>query len=550
MRAGWVGVVGAWTMLASGLSGCIDYFAEPPTLPPRPADAEADRVPEARDAAASRTPDAARSRCVASPERCNGRDDDCDRRVDESPEVTCPIPARNAASAESVCVAGACVLACNPGQHDVDGDYDNGCEYLCAPFDAPETDAREACNGRDDDCDGEVDEAADLEPPLAPERPGICAGAAMVCIDGDWQEPSPEALPRGESDEARCDALDNDCDGAVDEGLTGCDCALDAGEIRCEQGCDEIDDDGDGRSDEGCPYFVACGPGQPQLDAVPPCNGCPEGTAVPVGWVCIPAGEFVMGSPAEEVGRENDEGPRRTVQISRPFLMTATEVTQAEWRAMFDSIPAGSDPCPECPVTWINWFEAVEYAERRSAILEVWDPRAIPCYERVGCGGVPGEGLVCDAVDRVAGCHGFRLPTEAEWEYAARAGTSTRFWTGDAEESLEGAAWHLENSGPMIRPAGGLQANRWGLVGVHGNAAEFVEDWYGLYRPAPPGQPLVDPVGEGDNRCNGVDGRNCSVVRGGAYFSSPNQLRVADREVIRPFERFPVVGFRLVLTLP
>ncbi len=367
----------------------------------------------------------------------------------------------------------------------------------------------EVCNNVDDDCDGRTDEGLGLGvgDPCTSGGVGACVreGIRRCTADGAVEC---DAAPGDASDEV-CNDVDDDCDGLVDEH-------------------EEVD-------------AMCCSAG---VDA-PPCNGCPAGTRVPDGWVCIPPGTFTMGSPAGEAERRPNERPQHQVTISEPFLMMTTEVTQAQWTAVFDNSPSENrgrgEPCAQCPVENVNWWEAIAYANALSRAANLPE-----CYQPQECQGAVGVDLDCDAAADVQfvglACEGYRLPTEAEWEYAARAGTETRFWSGDAEADLARVGWYHANSSPNNRqntrqthPVGGLPANPWGLFDVHGNVLEWVYDWHDAYDAADQEDPL------------GPQGGTSRVVRGGGYIFPARSARSASRYDGVPWLRLHDFGFRLVL---
>ena len=168
-------------------------------------------------------------------------------------------------------------------------------------------------------------------------------------------------------------------------------------------------------------------------------------------FVRIPAGEFLMGSTSGD----NDEEPVTRVRISRAFELGKHEVTQAEWEAVMGSNPSAFDECGgDCPVEKVSWDEVQEFIGRLNAL--------------------EGEAR-------------YRLPTEAEWEYAARAGTTADRYAGN----LDAIAWYGENSGARPHPVGRKAPNAFGLHDMLGNVWEWVQDWYGAY----PGGSVTDPQG-------------------------------------------------------
>jgi formylglycine-generating enzyme required for sulfatase activity len=225
--------------------------------------------------------------------------------------------------------------------------------------------------------------------------------------------------------------------------------------------------------------------------------GSPDDAGMARGYVLIPAGMFTMGSPANEVGRRSDEA-QHPVTISRAFWLKETEVTQGEWRSRMGSNPSYFSLCGDaCPVERVTWFDAVDYlnALSRSVGLE-------ECYEGSGT----------DRTFAGLSCRGFRLPTEAEWESAARAGT-----TGATHGALDAIAWTLTNSGGTTHPVRGKEGNAWRLFDVLGNVQEWTQDWYGPHEAA-----ATDPEGPAAGTYR--------VFRGGSFASSPPYCRAA-----RPF---------------
>jgi formylglycine-generating enzyme required for sulfatase activity len=211
----------------------------------------------------------------------------------------------------------------------------------------------------------------------------------------------------------------------------------------------------------------------------------------------IPAGIFTMGSPADERMRQ-DEERQREVKISRPFRISATEVTQQQWQAIME-LDRSANQGDTLPVENISWREAVEFCRKLS--------------EKEG--------------------KRYRLPTEAEWEYACRAGTTGAF-SPDAD--LEEIAWFDDNSDGQSHPVGLKRPNSWGLHDMHGNVAEWCSDTYGPYEGD--GQ-VVDPEGPEQGR-----GR---VVRGGSWRGFPPSLRCAARSSAPESYQLPYIGFRVVM---
>ena len=218
-------------------------------------------------------------------------------------------------------------------------------------------------------------------------------------------------------------------------------------------------------------------------------------------FVLIPAGTFVMGSN----DGNDDEKPMRQVTISQPFYLGKYQVTQAQWEAVMGNNPSDLQGDANLPVEYILWQDAQDFIKKLN--------------------------------DR-AGSDIYRLPTEAEWEYAARAGTTTAYSFGDDPGLLDQHGWHTGNSDGKTHPVGQLKPNPWGLYDMHGNVWEWVADWVETY----PSALQTDPRGPQ----NGV----YRVARGGSVFSSPEALRSAIRDGVEPERRFADLGFRCVRVPP
>ena len=229
------------------------------------------------------------------------------------------------------------------------------------------------------------------------------------------------------------------------------------------------------------------------------------------------------------------EGPQHKVILTQPIYLSVHEVTQKEYEGVmkknpshFSSMGPGNDvvvglDTASHPVEMVSWNDAAEFCAKLSD-----QENLKPFYSRDGQTVTPLNGT------------GYRLPTEAEWEFACRAGTTTKFWTGDRDESLVAASWNVTNSGARTHKVGGLSANPLALSDIHGNVWEWCQDWYGqdYYGPSE----VSDPQGptEGSTR----------VLRGGGWGNSSVLDRSADRHCNEPAGRNDDVGFRVALVVP
>jgi formylglycine-generating enzyme required for sulfatase activity len=218
-------------------------------------------------------------------------------------------------------------------------------------------------------------------------------------------------------------------------------------------------------------------------------------------FVLIPAGTFVMGSPPEEEGRDVDE-KQHEVTISKPFYLQTTPVTQGQWKRIIKKNPSDYKKCgDDCPVENVSWDDAKAFISK---------------------------------LNKVEGGKNYRLPTEAEWEYACRAGSTSRCCFGDDEAYLGEYAWYDDNSEDTTHPVGLKEPNAWGLYDMHGNVWEWCQDWYGAY----PEGPVSDP--------SGPTSGEYLVLRGGSCcYGVARNMRSANRVRGRPDNRLNYIGFRL-----
>ncbi len=273
-------------------------------------------------------------------------------------------------------------------------------------------------------------------------------------------------------------------------------------------------------------------------EAAPPPEGLGVGPLRPE-MVVVPVGSYTIGSPESEAERFSRE-KQHLVTLSRPFAIAITEVTQEQYERVTGENPSPDKSCGrDCPVTDVSWFDAVGYLNELSAR----DDAVEPCYF------VSGE-----QVEWTEGCTGYRLPTEAEWEVAARADTAARYagtddplavcLYGNVPDATFKAAnlyWQFvfecndgyEDMAPVAR----FRANGFRLHDTTGNVWEWVWDWYGPYE-----DEASDPRGPASGQSR--------VYRGGSFAGIPQLARVAYRDDGVPSGRSSFVGFRVARSLP
>ena len=208
-------------------------------------------------------------------------------------------------------------------------------------------------------------------------------------------------------------------------------------------------------------------------------------------FVLIPAGTFMMG-----------DNIQHQVVIKRLFYMQATEVTQGQWRKIMGNNPSLFKDCgDDCPVENVSWGDVQGFIRRLNQI---------------------------EGVDK------YRLPTEAEWEFACRSESTTKYSFGDNENELGDYAWYDKNSNRQTHPVAQKRPNAWGLYDMHGNVSEWCQDWYDDY----PTGTVTDPKGP-------PSGQH-TVLRGGSWLSNASVVQSAFRGEDYPIVRCNDIGFRLV----
>jgi formylglycine-generating enzyme required for sulfatase activity len=238
-------------------------------------------------------------------------------------------------------------------------------------------------------------------------------------------------------------------------------------------------------------------------------RGKPFTNSVGMRFVYIPAGRFIMGSPPDEIGR-NEFEIQHEVVISRGFYLQATEVTQAQWQSVMQVNPSEYRG-DELPVQDVSWIDSEKFIRR---------------------------------LNQLEGDTKYRLPSEAEWEYACRAGSQKAFSAGpltvpgsNLDPLLDRVAWYKANSGKGPHKAGTKSPNAWGLYDMHGNVWEWCQDWWESWYGKFSGEAITDPAGPTRGRFK--------IIRGGGWFAGGTYQRSASRMRAKPASKSPGIGFRV-----
>ncbi len=252
----------------------------------------------------------------------------------------------------------------------------------------------------------------------------------------------------------------------------------------------------------------------PATPTTPPATDGLRSSSTGLTFVRIEPGSYTMGSPKTEEGRFPDE-TQHPAKVERAFLLATTELTQRQWRAVATRNPSRFAQCgDDCPVEGMSWFDAVQFCNYLSNLEKL-----APAYQIKGT-----KVTFNDAAN------GYRLPTEIEWEWAARAGQKTIF---AGSNDIEEVSWYYDNAGLTPHPVGQKKPNAWGLYDMSGNVYEWVFDEYTPYTATDPGQG-GDP-----------EGRDFRVLRGGSAGGPPRNARVAYRNGRLSDRNQDDVGIRL-----
>ena len=247
-----------------------------------------------------------------------------------------------------------------------------------------------------------------------------------------------------------------------------------------------------------------------------------------MSFVEVTAGEFTMGCTIGQEDRcESDEDSAHPVTLTRAFLVATTEVTQGQYRTVMGEHRSGNTTCgDDCPVEVLTWHQAALFANGLSNLEGLEH-----CYV---CEAAE-TGSLCSSVSDPYACPGYRLPTESEWEAAARCGTDLMFAGSD---DFEEVAWTAANADASTHPVATLAPNNCEIYDMSGNVWEWVGDWFADYESGP----SIDPQGPEEGNWRGY--------RGGSWGNSTRRSRTTNRHMRPPGFHYSLLGLRVVRTRP
>jgi len=245
----------------------------------------------------------------------------------------------------------------------------------------------------------------------------------------------------------------------------------------------------------------------------------------------IPGGRFYMGSHDSDVYLRNNEHPQHRVIIPSNFFIGVYPVTQKQFQELMQFNPSLASENEDCPADGVTWFSAVEFCNKMSEAESLQPYYSLKAVRRRANGSIEYANV------SVLDGDGFRLPTEAEWEYACRAGSITPWCFGDQVLDVGEYAWYYDNSSMESHPVGQRKPNAWGLFDMHGNVMEWCYDWYNELHYQQCAEEEESPTGPAEG--------TAKVLRGGAWQFGAEATRSAYRNNSAPDAVAGVIGFRI-----